>query len=283
MSLLTTDVHGRKMLAQEQVADLLVRPLEEQSLAAQVATVDTLTGEGLHSILYPLWSNDPAVSWVAEGEEIPQGTPELDEIEVVPSKVAGLFVCSSELLHDSNPQASQEVGRGLVRQVVNSVDAAFFGPRPSSNAPAGLESLAGVTEIDGAADNVDWAEEALAASPVDTFITHPSDALNIAKIKESTGSLRGLLQSDPAQKSGRTLAGIPLLTSKHVSPGTVWAIPRDMAKFVLREDASVIADNSAFFTSDRVALRATMRVGFGFTAPDQIIKVLLDDPVDDGQ
>lgn len=49
---------------------------------------------------------------------------------------------------------------------------------------------------------------------------------------------------------------------------------------VIREDVSVEADGSAFFSSDSTAVRAIMRVGFGFTNPAGLVKIVGDiDPV----
>lgn len=279
--MLTTDSNGRSILGPEQVAELLIRPLQETSIAAQVCTVDELRGSGQPSIRYPIWESDPTVAWVPEGEEIPQGAPDLDEIEVVPSKVAGLFVASNELMSDGSPQAINQIGRGLVRQLATSVDAAFFSSLPSP-APQGLESISPV-EIDADAGNVDWAEAALSAAPVDTFVAHPADALSVATLKEAAGSQRGLLQSDPTQPAVRTLAGVPLITSRHIEPGTVWCINKDAARLVLRQDATVVADESAYFTSDRTALRAVMRIGFGFTSPNDIVRVTLPDTDQDAE
>lgn len=53
----------------------------------------------------------------------------------------------------------------------------------------------------------------------------------------------------------------------------VWAIPRQHSLFVIRQDASVVTDSSVYFTSDRVAIRAILRVSFGFPYPLAITKV----------
>ncbi len=53
----------------------------------------------------------------------------------------------------------------------------------------------------------------------------------------------------------------------------VWAIPKQHSLFVLRQDASVVTDTSVYFTSDRVAVRATLRVSFGFTYPLAVVKI----------
>ena len=50
-------------------------------------------------------------------------------------------------------------------------------------------------------------------------------------------------------------------------------IPQAYGYFVLRQNAQVEADRSVFFTSDRVAIRAALRVGFGFHNPAAIVKI----------
>jgi hypothetical protein len=42
---------------------------------------------------------------------------------------------------------------------------------------------------------------------------------------------------------------------------------------VIRNDASVVTDTSVYFTSDRVAVRATLRASFGFTYPAAVVKI----------
>ena len=70
------------------------------------------------------------------------------------------------------------------------------------------------------------------------------------------------------------LDGVPVLTSPAVADGTSWALPQNRVIVGVRKDASVEADRSAFFTSDRVAIRATMRVAFAFPHPAAIVKIL---------
>ena len=42
---------------------------------------------------------------------------------------------------------------------------------------------------------------------------------------------------------------------------------------VLRQDVTLDVDWSRYFESDRVAIRGTLRVGFGFAHPQSIVKV----------
>lgn len=196
---------------------------------------------------------------------------------MTPAKVAGLVVVSNEMINDSTPEAISEIGAGLVRQITNAVDSAFFG-NLSAPAPAGLGSITPTTISVSALDDLDWAEAARAAAAGQgtiptTFIAHPDDALTLANLKEAPTSKRGLLQPDPTTPTVRTIAGIPLLTSNHVTKGNIWAIPNTVANLVVRTKAEVTADDSAFFTSDRTAIRATMRIGFAFPHEAAIVKV----------
>lgn len=278
-NLSTTDNNGKIMLDPEQVHDILVRPFLAQSVTSQVTTPVTIDGH-TNKVRFPILVSDPQVGWTAEGEEIAQGTPEFDQITVTPTKVAGLVIQSNELVNDSNPNALNQVGQGLVRQITNSVDAAFFGPTLAEPAAPGLEAASTAKVTAAAATTFDWAEEAIGLAAgrgytINHFVANPADAVTMALVKESTTSSRGLLQADPAQPSVKTIGGVPLLTSPHVKAGTVWALPTMAANLVIRQDANVVADTSAFFTSDRTAIRATMRVGFGIVAPDAIVKITL--------
>jgi hypothetical protein len=46
---------------------------------------------------------------------------------------------------------------------------------------------------------------------------------------------------------------------------------------VVRRDAEVALDSSPFFTSDRTAVRVTLRVGFAFPQPDAVVAVRITD------
>ena len=71
----------------------------------------------------------------------------------------------------------------------------------------------------------------------------------------------------------RAIENVPLHVSKAVTPGAIWGIDQTQAFTVIHRDAEIVADNSAFFTSDRVALRATKRAGLTFITPAGLIKI----------
>jgi HK97 family phage major capsid protein len=135
MSLTTSG--GASILAPEEVSALVVRPLMEQSVAAQVSTVVPTTS---HDFRVPVVSADPTAAWTAEGSEIAVSDPTITEVVVTPKKLAGLTVITNELAMDSSPAALQVVGDGLVRDLKRKLDSAFFG-NTVANGPNGLGSL----------------------------------------------------------------------------------------------------------------------------------------------
>lgn len=283
MSFLTTSPEARAIMSDAEVADLLVNPFAEQSTAAQVCTIHKVVGDktlgGVGSMRFPILAADPAVGFVAEGQEIPQGNPETTEIVVNGKKIAGLTVVSNELVQEGTKEGINQIGAGLLRQITRTADLAFFGNPDSPNAPAGLNKT-DPSVIEATPSSMDWALEAKATAeengaPLTSFVAHPRDLLAVTLLKESAGSNRNLLQPDATQTAGSTLAGLPVYTSTQVERGTIWGIPQDVCHLVIVQDAEVISDSSAYFTTDMTAIRAKMRVGYGFTMPKAIIRVNL--------
>jgi HK97 family phage major capsid protein len=280
---LTTGTAG-PLLTPEQVEDLLVLPVLVASVALNplVSTVVRLTGS---TYRIPKVTADPSAAWVAEGAEIPASDLTTNELVVTPSKVAGLSVITSELAEDSSPEATTEVGAGLARDIARKVDAAFFGD-VAANTPSGLDSLTvgegNVQDIAAgtAPTNLDaFAEAQMLAGNVGanltSFVTNPTTALVLANMKEASGSGKPLLGADPTQPTRRVIFGVPLLTSPEAAVGTIWGMSAARVTTVVRRDAEVKADRSVFFTSDRVAVRATCRVGFGFPHTAALVRIRL--------
>lgn len=266
------------ILTPAQVGDLVVRPLIQQSVAGQIlTTVYTDT----HSWRVPVVTADPTASWTAEGAEITASDATVDEVVVTPSKLAALSVISRELADDSTPAAAQVVGDGIVRDLTRKVDAALF-TATTTNGPGGLPGVSGISTVDAGASyaNVDAFSDALYTAAqsngaITAWVTNPATAKTLAKVKEVTGSNKPLLGPDPSRPGQRQILGVPLLTSPAVTTtnNVVWGISQPYSYLVIRDQAQVESDRSVYFTSDRVAIRATLRIGFGFAAPATIVKI----------
>lgn len=116
---------------------------------------------------------------------------------------------------------------------------------------------------------------AVVGARLTAFVAHPAFAEDIATIKESGTSAKRLLQPDATAAGVLQIDGTPLLTSPAVAAGTIWDIPQDRAVIGVRQDADVRSDSSAFFTLDRVAIRATLRAAFAFSHPAAVQRINL--------
>lgn len=277
MATMTTNVVP---ISPEQVAQLIELPVQRESVAIQVSTLvrtaSTITR-------FPLVTSDPTAAWTAEGDEIATSDPTVDDVEVEPAKLAGLVVVTNEAAADTNPAVSALIGNGLARDIAKKLDTAFFGSKGASTTqPAGLEDLAGVT---GVAAPAAWADldvfaEALSNAeglglPVNAFVANPADVLALSVLKESSSSLKGLLTPDPTNATRRQIQGVTLLSSPAVTAGTIWGLPRERVIVVQREGTTLAVDRSAYFTSDRTAIRATARFGFGYVHPAAVQRIRL--------
>lgn len=274
--LTTASGSGRPILTPDQVGALLVQPALSMSVAAQVATIVNTTA---HNYRVPIVTADPTAAWVAEGAEIPVSDPTIQEVMITPAKLAGLSVITRELAEDSSPAAAQAVGEGLARDIARKLDAAFFGTKGTDPVqPSGLDDVTTTGAVSAAFTSTDPFAEALSLAEISgatitAFVTDPGTALVLAKVKKATGSNEPLLGNDPTAPTSRTVLGVPLLVSPAVTPGTIWGIPRDRVHLVVRAGATVETDSSVFFTSDRVAVKATMRVGWGFPHAAALVKI----------
>lgn len=266
----------------EQWGPLLVEPVQ-QAAAALDPRVSTTVTTVSHEFHLPVVNVDAAASWVAEGQEITPSDPTLSEITVVPAKVAGLTVISSELAADSSPAAAQVVGDGLARSIAAQIDAAYFG-NLASPAPSGLGALADTalntidagttpTNLDAFAQAMSLVE--LDAATLTAFVAHPNDALTLQNIKSGATFATPLLGTDAANGTARQIFGVPLVVTPRITPGIIWGVSAPRNYVVMRNDATVTTDTSVFFTSDRLAVRGVMRVGYAFPTPKAIVKIAL--------
>ncbi|UYM04213.1 phage major capsid protein [Solicola gregarius] len=270
----TDDVGG---LLPEQIGALVVQPVLDGSVAAQTGTVVNVSST---SYRVPLVTEDPSAAWVAEGAEITPDDATMDELEVTPSKVAGLTIISRELAEDSSPAAQQVVGEGLARDISRKVDAAFFA-NTTSNGPAGLGSLT-TSVVGGGWTNTDPFAEAISKAEaqggsLNFFIASAADALTLAQVKKATGSNEPLLGASATEPGQRRILGVPLVVSSQLTAGTIWGIDSRFVQFVVRDNTRLEVDKSAYFSSDRVGVKATMRVAFAFTHPLALVKLTEDD------
>ena len=269
MTMLTSAESTRGILPAE-YSQLIVDPVTEAALAFDDRVARTVRTSG-REFRVPILVEDAAAAWTAEGEEISPTEPVLDEITVVPSKIAGLTIVSRELAEDTSPAAAELVGASLARAITLQVDRGFLGDL-AAPAAKGLDSLTDVSVVEGALDSLDSLHEAKAAAAAEggtasVILANPSDVLALALLKDESGSNRALVESTS------TIAGLPVISSRHVAAGKLWVLDASQIMTVLREDVELATSTDSHFTSDRIAIRATMRIGFAFPRPAALVRV----------
>lgn len=264
-----------KAFLPESVGPLIEQPLRDESVALRVTTVLSTVERATR---FPIVSADGTAAWTPEGDEIDASDATVDELEVVPRKLAALSIISRELAEDSSPGAAEVVGRGLVADLARKVDKAFFAAT-TPNGPAGIASIAHQTVTAASYTNLDAFAEAISkagdvGATISSFVTSPATALALSKLKDESNSNRPLLQPDPTQPGRSVIFGIPLVPSPAVTgTGVVWAIPVLKTFSVVREGTTLAVDSSAYFSSDRVGVRATARIAFGFPHAAAIVRI----------
>ena len=272
-----TTVTAAGLLDPATLHQLVTIPLTTEPVFAQVSTPVMLAS---HELRVPRVTADPVAQFVGEGEEIPLSSATVDEIVIRPAKIAALDSITRETLADSTT-ARSEFGKAMVRSIGVAGDKAFFGASSDPDNPTSLADVVGVTTVpagttwanlDAFADAVGVVEGA--GATVTHWVANPADAGELRKLKSSTGSNSPLLATDPAAGARRLVEGAPVIVSPHVPVGTIWGLDRTRILSVIRENATeATISDGPYFSSDRLAMRVTARIAWGFVHPESIVKV----------
>ncbi|MCH9732272.1 MAG: phage major capsid protein [Actinomycetia bacterium] len=267
----------------ESVGPLLIEPLQDMSHAMQVATVLQTDSE---SYRLPVLRDEATAAWTQENAEIDLSDATFAEVNVGFFKLAGLVRLSAELVESSEPEAAATVGASLARSIARSIDLAYWGSTVS-NGPSGLESLASVQTVDAGATwtSLDPMIEAISklqavGAKGTNFVTAASTALELAKLKRYTGateSNENLLQPSPTDATVMQINGVPIsvVPDGVIDPGVVWLSDKSRSYVILKRAVTLDVSREAFFTADAVAVKATVRTGFGFPSETSFVRIAL--------
>lgn len=279
MTLTTTNSHG--IVVPDDLGDLVIAAAARASIALRASTVVTTASREYR---VPVLSGLPSSSFVAEGQELSLNDAVIEELTIIPAKIGHVAPLSRELVRDSfNEGAPEIVATAQGIDIARKIDMSFFGgDNPIAN--DGLQALTGVQEVDaGTVLNLDAFAAAQSLSEdvggiITSFVANPETALNLAQLKRSGDSNEPLLQAsvDPTQPTARMILGSQLLVSPAVDVDVIWAIPQLGSLVVVREDVQTEVSTDVFFTSDRVAVKTTARIGWGHSHPSSIVKINLD-------
>ncbi len=247
------------------------------SLLFQTSTVlGTVDGDA--PVVRVPWVDLDSAQFTAEGDEIPEGTPDLNEVLVHTGKVTKLLRVSHEQWEqDGTNVALSQAVTAAIQEKANEAYLSQVAPTaPAVTPPAGLFNVPGITEwVEPITGNLDGITDLLAL--LETLKAHPSHIVMsplawaaIKKIKTQTGSAETLLGSG-ANAAARLLEGLPVITSPYMTNMTGLIIDK-RAIASAAGPIRVAQSEHAYFTSDSLALRATFRFGQNLVHPARIGK-----------
>ncbi|MGY1994640.1 phage major capsid protein [Mycolicibacterium fortuitum] len=274
-------------LTQQQVAKILVKPLEEAAkfLAAGPRIFDTAS-----ELRIPKLGGPTTVTWVGENEQIPEGNPDFDEVVLLPSTMKSLKTLtrySNELARQSVVALDAALKDRLVTDVAAKLDSQLFGASgDGTTTPQGLFAWAGTQSlaIGGALelDDLHDAEALALGENVDPthlrWVMTSRELIKLRKIKDTTG--RYIVQPDVTGAGGYTLLGHPVIVSNRVpdlagTPNTARAALVDFSQVAVARDLAPTVKilDQTFGDYDQMAIRVVCRYDAKPLNADAVIKL----------
>lgn len=239
-------------------------------LLPEVSTIaGNVEGDAV-AVRIPYVETDGASAIVAEGAPIAETEPDLSEIVVMTRKVATLTKVSTEQFRQ--PEARVRLLESLQRSVVRKANAEFV---------AAVDALSG-DFVDGGAlgTNLDSLSDAIAEVEANdgaaSHIIMPASAWQtLSKIKTGTDSNMPLLGTGANSTEGvrRSVLGIPV----HLSAAATSVFVLSKADLLAASgEIAVATSEDAFFASDAMGLRATLRFGIAPSRANRHAVIALD-------
>lgn len=277
-------------LTQEQVAKILVKPLEEAAkfLAAGPRIFDTAS-----PLRIPKLGGPTVVTWVGENEQIPEANPDFDEVELLPSSMKSLKTLtrySNELARQSVVALDAALKDRLVTDVAAKLDSQLFGAGgDGTTTPQGLFAWAGTQTlaIDGVLnlDDLHDAEAVALGENVNPaqlkWVMTSRELIDLRKIKATDGNY--IVQPDVTAAGGYTLLGHPVIVTNRIpdaegvdpAPDTGRAALVDFSQVAVARDVAPTVKilDQTFGDYDQMAIRVVCRYDAKPLNPEAVIKL----------
>lgn len=272
-------------LVAEQVAQILIRPLESvsQFLAAGPRIIDTAG-----PLRIPKLGGATAPAWHGQNEQITEVDPDFDEVNLLPSTMKSIKTLtrySNELARQSVIALDSALKERLVKDVADTMDAQLFSASgDGTTKPKGLFAYSGTQTVAvGGALTLDHlldAQGKAMAANVNMdrtkWVLRSREFIALRKVKDTTG--RYLIEPDVHIAGQYRLFGVPVLVTNRV-PDTTGGTPTgraalvDFSQIVVARDLapSVKILSETFGDFDQQAIRVVMRLDAAPVNPEAIV------------
>lgn len=241
----------------------------------RVTFLDGLVGDAA----LPRLSGSSTAYWVAEGSNVTESTPTMDQLSLSPSTVGGLVDISRKMMLQSTPAAEDLVRHDLAATLATEIDRAIINGSGSGAEPTGILGTSGIGDVAGGTNGAapTWTHlmgliEDVAVGNADNadgvFVTNAkveSKLRQTAKVS-STDSVMCLEDSTIAGREVLVTNQVPSNLTKGTSSGVCSAvIYADLSQVVLGSWGSLelAVDQNTHFASGAIRVRALWDVDFG--------------------
>lgn len=208
-------------------------------------------------------------AYVAEGAEITESEPNLDEVEVKTKKISRLVNLSNEQY--SQPQTPAQVAASVARDLVRKADASYLG----DTSPVGLLHASGIVAGGPVGDSLDALVDLVAtleangATPT-AIVVDPLGWGELRKLKVADTYNQSLLGAGTVDAQPLLLS-LPVLRSRFIPAHSGVVVDRNAIAAAVGQ-VKVAQSEHALFSSDAVQIRATWRIGWNLVRPDRLGK-----------
>lgn len=241
----------------------------------RVTFLDGLVGDAA----LPRLSGSSTAYWVAEGSNVTESTPTMDQLSLSPSTVGGLVDISRKMLLQSTPAAEDLVRRDLAATLATEIDRAIINGSGSGAEPTGILGTTGIGDVAGGTNGAAPAWTHLMALIEDVAVGNADNGAGVfvtnAKVESklrqtakvsSTDSVMCLEDSTVAGREVLVTNQVPSNLTKGTSSGVCSAIIyADLSQVVLGSWGSLelAVDQNTHFASGAIRVRALWDVDFG--------------------
>lgn len=262
-------------LVKEQVANMLVRPLESASVVLGAGPQIFNSSAPLR---IPRLVSSSGVGFVGEGEKIPDDyTVNTDEISLMPSdrkSIKSITRITNELVRQAQAGVTQVLQTRLVEDVRQRLDDALLTGTGEDNTITGLfnqpGTQSGVLDLADTDSLLDALALATAAEvEPNRWMINAGDFYTLRKVKDNSG--RYVLQSDITADARYTLFGIPVTVSNKVPSGQAALLNMQEVAVVRDLDPTITILTEKYADTDETGIRVVCRYDLGLIRPEGVI------------
>ncbi|WP_053352225.1 phage major capsid protein [Leucobacter musarum] len=265
--------------------DIVAFPATDAAPEALILQAATVAGsiEGDAPAVRVPFIDDAEASFTAEGAEISESDPELDEVVVHTGKITQLVKLSREQAEQVN--TPDLISQSVTRAITRKANQAFLTqPAPTSPAvtpPAGIlnhaeipvmEPTAPITNLDLLVDLISVIEQNGGAAS--HIVLNPMSWARLRKLKTRTDSNESLLGAG-ASDAARQLLNLPVLIDRSMPHNQGLILDKNAIAAAVGEVKTALSEH-VYFKSDSVAMRCTWRIGWNLVRPNRLGKFLLE-------